>query len=355
LRRSAFDPKRTCRWRSYSSPDEICLGGRLDRRKALSALFAVSGGLLARLAHAQQTKVWRIGVLMVGSATSSKSLIAAYKQGMADLGYVEGRSVRYESRYSDGSLENLNRFARELADANTDLIWAPGTEAALASRNATGSMPIVFATAADPVASGLVRSLVAPGTNATGLSSMVAEAAGKALEILTQGVPKVRRIGMLHVPGESTSAIQISTVKKAAAMLGRDLLVVDVVAPDQFPMAYARLKEWRTDALLIPGTGLSLAHLRGMIDAAKQNRWVTATWIREFAEAGAMFSYGANWPENCRRSAVYVDRILKGAKPADLAVEQPIKFELVINLKAARTIGLEISRDVLARADHLIE
>jgi putative ABC transport system substrate-binding protein len=307
------------------------------------------------LSFAQQGKVWRIGVFIGGTRASSGHLSKAFFQGMENLGYAEGRNVKYEERYGEGNSDNINRLAKELVAAKVDLIWAPSTAAAVAARKLTGSIPVVFAVVGDPVGSGLVHSLATPQGNATGVSTLIPELGGKQVEILDQIAPKVRRIGILRDPGDGASAIQLPGLQSAGRAFRKELLIVDARGPEEFEAAFARLKQWRAEGLLILATVVFYTHREKLLRAANANQWVTVNSLREWADAGGTVAYGPDFVDNCRRSATYVDRILRGAKPGDLPVEQPVKFDFVINLQAAKQIGLKISQAMLARADHVIQ
>jgi putative ABC transport system substrate-binding protein len=249
----------------------------------------------------------------------------------------------------------LKRNARELAAANVDLIWVPGSTVAQAAREATATIPIVFAIVSDPLHSGFVRSLSAPGTNMTGLSLLSSEMWGKRLEILLEVRADIRRLGVLSQPGEPASAAQLPHIQRAAAALGVESLVVRASWAEELAAAFGRLKDWRADALVIVETGLFLAHARSLIDEATRNRWPTVNSSRQYVEVGGLISYGVDYLDSCKRSAVYVDRILKGARPGDLPVQQPAKFELLVNLKTAKALGIDIPRTILERADEVIE
>jgi ABC-type uncharacterized transport system substrate-binding protein len=327
----------------------------LRRRDFITLLGgAVAAWPLA--ARAQQPKlIPRIGVLIFGGELDFGRFVHALTAGMAERGYQDGKTVRFEVRYSDQDPEMLTRNARELAAAKVDLIWVPGSTVAQAAREATAAIPIVFAIVSDPVHSGFVRSLATPGTNMTGLSLMSSEMWGKRLELLLEVRADIRRLGVLSQPDEPASAAQLPHIRSAAAALDKEVLVVGANSADEFSLAFGRLKEWRADALVIVETGLFLYHRKSLIDEATKNRWPTVNSSRQWAEVGGLISYGVNYLDSCRRSAEYVDRILKGAKPGDLPVQQPTKFELLINQKAAKTLDLTIPPSLLARADEVIE
>lgn len=322
----------------------------MNRRDTVLTLLAL--GVPLRLV-AQPARVPRIGMLS-GSAETAK-FAQDFIKGMAELGYQDGRNVRYEQRHGDGSFESALHNARELVSANVDLIWAPGSQVVTAARKVTTTLPIVFALVSDPVASGFVRSLPRPGTNATGITVLNAETGAKRIELLNEIFPKLKRVGVLHNPSDSASTAQLPIVVGSIRALGKELMVVEARAAVEFAAAFAKLAEWRAEALVMLENALYVAHRKTLLDWAAKHRWPTINSSKEYAEAGGVISYGADWADSCRRSAVYVDKILKGAKPADLPVEQPTKFEFVINLKAANAMGLSIPKAVLLRADRLIE
>jgi putative tryptophan/tyrosine transport system substrate-binding protein len=325
----------------------------MNRRHAILALAALGAPLRLMAQPAPGTP--RIGVLMTGTPETSGHLVQALIKGMAELGYQDGKNVRYELRYGDGSSEKAQRNARDLVAAKVDLIWAPATAGAVAAQKATLSLPIVFALVLDPVASGLIRSLPRPGTNASGISMMSAEMGAKRIEILSETFPKLKRVGVLHKPDDSASVAQLAVVQQGGRTLGKELMVVEVSRQEEFAAALGKLVAWRADALVIMENALFFAHQKTLMDWAAKHRQPTITNSSEYAKAGGVLSYGADFVDSCRRSAVYVDKILKGAKPADLPVQQPTKFEFVINLKAAKAMGLSIPKAVLQRADRVIE
>ena len=325
----------------------------MNRRHAILALAALSAPF--RLTAQPASGAPRIGVLIGGTTESSGQLVQAFIKGMAELGYQDGKNVRYELRYGDGSSEKVQTNARELVAAKVDVIWAPAATAVVAAQKATASLPIVFALPADPVASGFVRSLPQPGTNATGITTMTAEMGAKRIEILNETFPKLKRIGVLHNPSDSGSATQLPSVQQGARALGKELMVAEARAPEEFAAAFAKLAAWRANALVMVESTLYFFHRKTLLISAAMHRWPTITNSKEYAEAGGILAYGTDYADNCRRSADYVDKILKGAKPADLPVQQPTRFEFTINLKAAKAMGLSIPQAMLLRADRVIE
>ena len=322
----------------------------MNRREAVLAVFAL-GAPLPLLAQPASSAP-RIGILAIPAA---KVLVQSFIRGMADLGYEDGRNVHYEIRNGDGSNEKALANARELVAAKVDLIWAPATSSVTAARAATASVPIVFALVADPVGSGFIRSLARPGTNATGITSLNAELAAKRVQILNEAFPKLRRVGMLHNPGDSSSAAQLRFLQQGVRALGKEQMVAEARAPEEFAAAFDKLAAWRADALIIVENGLYFVHRKTLLDWATKHRLPTINSTKEYVEDGGILAYGADYADNCRRSAAYVDKILKGAKPADLPTEQSTKFELTINLKAAKAMGLSIPTPMLLRADRVIE
>jgi putative ABC transport system substrate-binding protein len=329
----------------------------MERRRFIEV---IAGGLLAAplAAEAQQAaKIARIGYL-AGSLAGAPHMPEAFRQGLRDLGYIEGRNVVIEYRDAEGKLERLPALAAELVALKVDVIVAGNTRAALAAKQATRTLPIVFTNASDPVASGLVTSLARPGSNVTGLSNLAPELVGKGLELLTQAVPGVSRVAVLWQPGVlggRTDKDMLKEADVAARALGVRLQVVEARGTDDFDRAFSEMTRARADALTVLGSTMFLIERRRLADLAARHRLPTAFPWREGVDAGGLMSYGMDFPDLFRRAATYVDKILKGAKPGDLPVEQPTKFELVINLKTAKALGLTIPQSVLGRADQVIQ
>ena len=310
-------------------------------------------------ADAQQAaKNTRIGYLAINLA-ANPHLHEAFRQGLRDLGYVEGRNVVIEYRDAEGKVERLPALAAELVALKVDVIVVGGsTVAALAAKQATRTLPIVFASAGDPVGSGLVTSLARPGGNVTGLSNLTSELVGKRLELLTQAVPGVSQVAVLRLPGalgERTAKDMLTGAEVAARALGVRLQFVEARGPDEFDRAFSDMTRARAGALTVLPSNMFLREHRRLVDLAAKNRLPAVYFSRDFVDAGGLMSYGANGPDLYRRAATSVDKILKGAKPGDLPVEQPTKFELAINLKTARTLGLTLPPGLIARADQVIE
>ena len=307
-------------------------------------------------ARAQQAaKVPRIGYLQ-GSVATLPHLREAFRQGLRDLGYVEGRNIVVEYREAEGHAERFPALAADLVALKVDVIMVTNTPGALALKQATRTIPIVF-TSADPVASGLVTSLARPGGNLTGLSGLSPELAGKCLELLKQAVPGVTRVAALWSRGygEPTDKNTLKEADVAARALGVQLQVVEARGPEDFDRAFADMSRARAGSLIVFGSNILIVERRRVVELAAKNRLPAVYQFREFVEAGGLMSYGSNFPDQVRRAATYVDKILKGAKPGDLPVEQPTKFEPVVNLKTAKALGLTVPQSVLARADEVIQ
>ncbi len=321
----------------------------------------LTGGIVAApfTAEAQQAaKIARIGYLVLNLA-ANPHLTEAFRQGLRDLGYVEGRNVVIEYRDAEGKFERLPALAAELVALKVDVIVvAGGTLVALAAKQATRTLPIVFTPAADPVESGLVTSLARPGGNVTGLSILAPELVGKCLEQLKQAVPRVSRVAVLWQPGgvpERTEKDMLKGAEVAARALGVRPQFIEARGPDDFDRAFSDMTKARAGALTVLGSTMFGNERRRLVDLAAKNRLPAVYPWREFVDAGGLMAYGPNLADLYRRAATYVDKILKGAKPGDLPVEQPTKFELIINLKTARALGLTIPQSLLLRADEIIQ
>jgi ABC-type uncharacterized transport system substrate-binding protein len=303
-------------------------------------------------AEAQQpTKIRRIGFLIPGSPATFSARIEAFRQGLRDLGDVEGKDIAIEYRYAEGRLERLPNLVAELISLKFDLIVAAGSEATAAAKNATKEIPIVMTNSGDAVGLGFVASLARPGGNITGLISTLPELVGKRLELLKEVVPKVNRVAiLLNTEGPQTDP-GFKEAQAAAQALGLKLQFLEVRTPDDIEDAFRAASRGRASALLVFSSAFTNFHQKRIAELAVKSR-LPAMYID--VVAGFLMSYDANRIDLFRRAAIYVDKILKGAKPADLPVEQPTKFEFVINLKTAKQIGLTIPPNVLARADKVI-
>ena len=301
----------------------------------------------------QPKKIPMIGWLASGSASGVAPLTDAFRQGLRQLGYVEGKNIVIEFRYAEGKFDRLPDLAAEIVHLMVDVIVVANPEAIDAVKRATATIPIVMVGPGDPVRLGLIASLARPGGNVTGLSFISIELTGKRLEVLKEAFPKISRVAVLRAPGAAQEQ-QVKEIEVVAQPLGIQVQYVHVQNPDAFENAFSAITKGRADALLILRSPLIRTHATRITDFAEKRRLPTMYDDRLFVEAGGLMSYGTATLDFYKRAAVYVDKILKGAKPADLPVEQPMKFELIVNLKAAKQIGLTIPPNVLARADKVI-
>jgi putative tryptophan/tyrosine transport system substrate-binding protein len=324
-------------------------------RKLVASL--VLGALLFAsftTADAQQPKkVWQIGFLAAGSAQTAHSRIEAFRQGLRAFGYVEGKDIVIEYRNAAGKVDQVPRNAVELARLKVDIIVTAGPTDTRAAKEATSTIPIVMTQDPDPVGNGFVASLARPGGNITGLSRIAPELSGKQLELLKEIVPKLSRVAVFGTSTEPGNAQSSREIELAAGALGVKLQYLDILASKDVETAFEAARTGRADAVLILASPI-LTQRKQIADRALTSRIPAIYDRREFVDTGGLMSYGVNISDLARRAATYVDKILKGAKPADLPVEQPTKFELIINLKAAKQIGLTIPPNVLARADRVI-
>lgn len=326
----------------------------MRRRTAWMIIFAF-GLLLAPLASAAQQagKVYRIGVLERISMALNAANFGAFRQGLRELGYVEGQNVVIEYRSADGRDERFPDLATELVRLQVDLILTRGTPAALAAKNATGTIPVVISAVGDPVGSGIVASLARPGGNVTGLSALNIEIYAKRVELLGELVPRVARIAGLFNMSNPVLPLQWKQVEMAARSLGVQPQLLDVRNPEDLGRAFDAAIRQRAAALVVGLDTLTQANHRAIVDLAAKHRLPAIYAAREFVDAGGLIAYGVSFPHLYHRAASFVDKILKGTKPADLPVEQPMKFELVINLKTAKALGLTIPPTLLFQADEV--
>ncbi|HTY80172.1 MAG TPA: ABC transporter substrate-binding protein [Candidatus Bathyarchaeia archaeon] len=303
-----------------------------------------------------QGKVVRIGLLDVGASNpSSEARWKALRDRLRELGYVEGQHVSFEQRWGNGQMDRVPGLAAELVNLKVDIIVTAGGEAALASKQVSSAIPIVTATCPDPVRLGLVTSLARPGGNVTGVISLNADLAGKRLELLKQLTPRATRVAILRDPDNRSSEFSVLDAERVAKSLAVVVQSVDVKGPKEFDAAFQTMKRARAEAVILGVNTPFIAHRQRIAELAVSQRLPMMAPTKEYAEAGALVSYGTDYPEQFRRAAAYVDKILKGAKPADLPIEQPTKFELVVNLKTAKAIGLTVPQSVLGRADEVIQ
>ena len=324
---------------------------RLAVTLALGILIAVLAG------EAQPpTKVHRIGWLRTWSPLADQPFVEALRQGLRDLGYVEGRNILIESRYAEGHPDRLSALAAELVRLPVDVLVAGGAAAIQAAQHTTSTIPIVMAVAADPVAQGFVASLARPGGNMTGLSIMYHDFIGKQLEWLMETVPTASRVAVLMNPANPAHVFQLREVQRAAQVLGRQLHVLEARSPDDLQRVFAATPREGAHALFVITDALLFDRSRADIAVwALQSRLPAMYGWRMYVEAGGLMSYGPSLPDMHYRAAYYVDRLLKGTPPADLPVEQPTKFELIINLKTAAALGLTIPPSLLLLADEVIQ
>jgi len=328
-----------------------------DRRTFIGrvggALFAAPLNAFAQ----QQPKVWRIGFLAGGSRPPSleSSLYGGFPQGMRDLGYVEGSNLVIEWRFADGNFERLPGLAAELVRLKVDVIVTSATVAGLAAKKVTTTVPIVMAYSADPVRNGLVASLARPGGNITGLSGALPDITPKGLELLLTAVPSLSRVAILLNPSNPNSAVSLPSAQDSAQRAGVTLLKVEARTPEELESAFTAIVKERVGAVLVVIDAFFLTRRQQIAEFAIKNRLATIFANREYVEAGGLMSYGESVAEFMRRAATYVDKILKGAKPAELPIEQPTRFYLVINLKTAKALGLTIPQSLLLRADEVIQ
>jgi putative ABC transport system substrate-binding protein len=320
--------------------------------KTRLASCALAIALVPLAALAQPQKIPRVGLLATGSRNALTDVLM---RTFRELGYIEGQSIVIERRFAEGNLEQLPGFATELVKLKTDAILAVGTPASLALKQATSTIPIVFAGNSDPVGVGIVATLAHPGGNVTGTSLVASELSGKRLELLHDVSPGMAHIAILWDSSNPGMTLRVHETEVAAEQLHLVLRSVGPKNLDELEAAFAALAKQRPDALLVTTEPFTRRHLVRILEFSTLHRIPTIFEERTYVEAGGLMSYGPNLAEVFRRAVVYVDRILKGAKPADLPVEQPTTFELVINLKTARALGLTIPPSVLARADEVIQ
>ena len=326
------------------------------RKKVVCLALAALLLALSVPAQAQQPKkVHRIGFLYTVSSSSVAARAEAFRQGLRELGYVEGKNIVIESRFAEGKLDRVPSLAAELVRLKVDVIVTSGPSSTAAAKEATSTTPIVMARDIDPVGNGFVASLARPGGNITGLSLLAPEITGKHLELLKETIPRLSRVAVIGTSTTQGNAQTMREIELAAAAFRVKLQYLDVAALKDVETSFRAAGNWAADAVLVLGSAIYASHRKQLTDIALKRRLPTIYRNPEYVEDGGLMSYGVNLIELDRRAATYVDKILKGAKPADIPVEQPTKFELVINLKAAKQIGLTIPPNVLARADKVIK
>jgi putative ABC transport system substrate-binding protein len=318
--------------------------------------IGVALALCGAVVEAQQPKRNpRIGFLTSSSASANANRVEAFQRGLRDLGYVEGQNIAVEYRYAEGKFDRLAGFGAELVRLKVDVIVTTGDTSVRAVKKATETIPIVTTIVSDPVALGFVISLARPGGNITGLTSLAPELGGKRLELLKEAVPRLSRVAVLGNRNSPGYGAQMKEIEVAAKELRMQVQTFGVQVPNDFDKAFSAMSRETVHAIIVIQSPAFSNERARLVDLAVKNRLPVMYPQSEFAEAGGLMSYGPSVPDLFRRAATYVDKILKGTKPADLPVEQPTKFELVINLKTAKQIGLTIPPNVLARADRVIQ
>ena len=325
----------------------------MSKKVTCLALSAVLFPLCFSAAAQQPKKIPRIGHL-AGSSSANPARTEAFRQGLRELGYVEGKNIVIEWRSAEGKSDRLPALAAELVRLKADIIVTTGPSPTRAAKEATVTIPIVMALDNDPVGNGFVASLARPGGNITGLSTLAPEISGKQLELLKEIIPKLSRVAVLGTSTNPGNAQALREIELAAGAFGVKLQFLDVLDPKDIETALRAVSKGRAEAVLVLGSPVFISHRKQVVEVAVKSRLPTVYWASEFVEDGGFMSYAVNATDLHRRAATYVDKILKGAKPADLPVEQPTKFEFIVNLKAAKQIGLTIPPNVLVRADKVV-
>ena len=328
------------------------------RRKLVFAIGAgVVGAPFGSFAQ-QQGKVWRIGFLVAGSRPANLDthfFMGPFLHGMRELGYAEGRNLTIEWRFAEGNSERLPNLATELANLKVDVIVVVGTPATMASKNATTTIPLVMVNVGDPVGLGFVKSLAQPAGNITGLSQMISELGGKRLELLKEMVPRLSRVTLLINSANPNDTTVLETIQVAGQKRGIKVVPMEVRTPQEIESAFSAMPGNGADAVIVSAGALFTQQRRQIAELAVKTRLPSISGAREYVEAGGLISYGDSRADSFRRASTYVDKILKGAKPGDLPVEQPTKFELFINRTTAKALGLKIPQSLLISADKVIE
>ncbi len=320
------------------------------------AMIVLAGLAALGEAEAQRpAKVARIGLLVGGTPSSTAPLTEAFRQGLRDLGYVEGQNITLERRYAEGKIEVLPDLAAELVRLKVDVIVVGAPQAIRAAKQATNTIPIVMAATADPLESEFVASLARPSGNITGVSALAVGYSAKWLELLKEAVPRISRVAVLMNPSNPSHAGYRRELQAAGRVLGVTHQFLEARGPEEFDGAFAAMTKGRGGGLIVPPDAVTLAHRTRIVALAAKSRLPAMYGLREFVEAGGLMAYGSSLPDMFRRAATYVDKILKGAKAGDLPVEQTSRFELTINLKTAKALGLRLPRSILVRADQVIQ
>jgi putative ABC transport system substrate-binding protein len=328
----------------------------MNRRDALLALMALGIAPNSALAQ-QQSRMRRVGILLGGTEAAARYQRDAFVQGLGELGYAEGKNLVLETRWAEGRIERFPALAAELLESKVDVLFAPSGIAAQAAQKTGTTTPIVFALAPDPVGQGFGKSLSHPGGNMTGLTSTHGELSAKRVELLKETYPKAKRIAVLYFVAPSAAGVteQLAETERAAKKLGIGLATEESPRPEDFTRAFASLRKQRPDALIVIENPMFFSNRARLAELAAELRVPAIYNVAEYVEAGGLMSYGASYADLIRRAASHVVRILDGAKPGDLPIEQPTRFELVINLKTAKALGQKIPQSVLLRATRVIE
>ena len=326
---------------------------RRDLLAALSLLAVAPPGTLAQ----QPGKVWRVGFLAQGHVdfTDADYIYGPFMQGMRELGYFEGKNLVVTWRSAEGNIERLPELAAELVRLKPDVLTTAATAASLAAQKATATIPIVMISVADPIGTGLAKTLARPGGNSTGLSIMSAELTPKRLELLRGMVPKARRVAYMVNPANAANTLALKNVQAAAQKLGVKMQPLEAGTSEQIANAFAAMAHQNAGALIVPRDPLFIQQNRQIVELAAKQRLPSIGSFGEHAEAGGLMSYGQNSRENFRRAAIYIDKIFKGADPGNLPVEQPTTFELIVNLKTAKALGIKVPQTILIQATKVIE
>ena len=328
---------------------------QIARRKIVLAAVALLAAPMASLAQ-RQSRVWRIGFLTNGTVNSTKGQLDAFVRGLNELGYFEGRNIIFESRFAEGKLDRLPALVAEMLAQKIDVIYAPSGIAAQAAKKSGTMVPIVFAFAPDPIGQGFGKSLSRPGGSMTGLTSTHTELSAKRVQLLREAFPTTRRIAVLYflAPSGAGVAEQLAETERAAKILGVEIVTEESPQMEDFERAFASIRKQRPDALIVIENPIFFTNRMRLTELAALLRIPAIYNVSEYVHAGGLMSYGASYADLSRRAASYVDKILNGRAPGDLPIERPTKFELVINMKTARAIGITIPQSVLLRADQMV-
>ncbi len=325
-----------------------------NRRKLIVALGASALAAPFRICAQPVRKSVVVGILGVQDQPSAEPLLSAFKQGLQEYGYVEGKNLTLHLRFADGKRERVPGLAAELVTLKPDVILSFGTVTTIDLQKATSTIPVVMASTFDPVGAGIVKTLARPGGNITGLSSLGGEIGGKHLEMLLNVAPKLSRVAVLLNPSNQSNPLLLKSIQSAAPKTSANILPLEARTVPEIDIAFSAMTQGKAGAVIVARDGLFVSQARQISELALKNRLLSISEQAEYPEAGGLMSYGVNQREQFRRAATYVDKILTGAKPADLPVEQPAKFELVINLRTAKALGLTIPQQLLLRADEVI-